>query len=48
MGTTIGPWHLGHLTFLPAAASGAFNLAEQPGQTTEMGTTYPPKFAQWV
>jgi hypothetical protein len=36
-GTMIRPPHLGHLPFLPAAASGALKRAPQPSHVTGMG-----------
>lgn len=36
-GMSIGDLHLGHFTFLPAAASGAVIRDEQPGHNTVIG-----------
>ena len=36
-GTAIVEVHLGHLTFFPAAASGALRVVEQLGQVTTIG-----------
>jgi hypothetical protein len=36
-GTTVPQLGLGHLTFFPAAESGAVSFVEQPGQVTVIG-----------